>query len=310
MDITSISTYAMDVLMNVDRLPGDDGFAVVTGNTYMPGGSGTNVIAQAARLGAKCGFMGLLGDDTLGNDIIRSLADEGIDSSAVCRKEKGISLHSDIVVDSEGKKFILLNMGDSFLAYNKSQVDGEYIKNSKIFYTDLLPAEPAAEGLKIAKEAGLKTAFNMQVDMNTMQGFGASRELILDSLKYVDLFAPCRAGLYQLCGSENLEECLKYLRDYFKGTLVVTLGSNGSAAFDQNDARYDQPIFPVKAVDTTGAGDAYMGAMLYAYLLKEMPLPEAMVFATACSAITCSSMGARSGPTLEQAKAYINSKNI
>ena len=305
MEIVAVATYAMDVLMTVDRLPGEDGFAVVTGNTYMPGGSGTNVLTQAARLGAACGFMGLLGDDTLGNDIIASLHDEKIDTSAVRRKESGISLHTDIVVDSEGKKFILLNMGNSFLAYEPGMMDMDYLRSAKIYFTDLLPVGPAVEGLKAAKAAGMKTGFNMQLDLMGMTGFGASKEVIPGGRQYVDLFAPCRAGLYQLCGTENLDACLAYLRPYFKGTLLVTLGGEGSAAYDENDVRYDQPIFPVNVVDTTGAGDAYMGGMLYAYLLKGMPLKDAMEFSTVCSSITCQKMGARSGPDLQQAEEFL-----
>lgn len=300
MDIVSVSTYAMDVMMNVTNLPGEDGFAVVTNNTYMPGGSGTNVIVQAARLGAKAGFLGLLGTDTLGDDIIKSLNSEGIDTSKVVRKENGISLHTDIVVDPEGSKFILLNMGDSFLAYDKKDVNKDYIANAKIYYTDLLPYEASLEGLKIAKANGLKTAFNMQVDLNTMNGFGVSKEAVLDSLQYVDLFAPCRAGLYQICGTENLDECLKYIRKYFKGTFLITLGKEGSVAYDEKDNKFTCPSKNIKAVDTTGAGDSFMGGMLYSYLLKGESLENSMKFSTACSAFTCQGLGARSTPTLEQ----------
>lgn len=306
MDIVSVSTYAMDVMMNVDRLPGEDGFAVVTNNTYLPGGSGTNVMVQASRLGASTGFMGLLGSDTLGDDIIKSLKAEGMDTSRVLRKEGGISLHTDIVVDSEGKKFILLNMGDSFLAYDPKDVDKDYISNAKVYYTDLLPYGAALEGLKSAKESGLKTGFNMQVDLYTMNGFGASKEDVLGSLKYVDLFAPCRSGLYQICGTEDLDECLGYVRKHFKGTLLVTLGSKGAVAFDENDKRYECAARNVKAVDTTGAGDSFMGAMLYTHLLNEMELEKAMEFATVCSAITCQGLGARSTPTKAQVEAVLS----
>ena len=306
MDIVSVSTYAMDVMMNVDRLPGEDGFAVVTNNTYLPGGSGTNVMVQASRLGASTGFMGLLGSDTLGDDIIKSLKAEGMDTSRVLRKEGGISLHTDIVVDSEGKKFILLNMGDSFLAYDPKDVDKGYISNAKVYYTDLLPYGAALEGLRSARESGLKTGFNMQVDLYTMNGFGASKEDVLGSLKYVDLFAPCRSGLYQICGTEDLDECLGYIRKHFKGTLLVTLGSKGAVAFDENDRRYECAARNVKAVDTTGAGDSFMGAMLYTYLLGGMELGKAMEFATVCSAITCQGLGARSTPTKAQVEAVLS----
>ena len=306
MDIIGLATLAMDVMLQVDALPGEDGFAVVTSNTYLPGGSGTNVIVQASRLGATCGFIGQVGDDGLGEDILKSLAVEGVDTSGMPVKAGGISLHTDIVVDKSGKKFILLNMGNTFLALEKSQVDMDYLKQAKIYYTDLLPGGPAIAGLKAAKAAGMKTAFNMQVGLEAMAGFGVSKALILDSLKDIDLFAPCRDGLFALCGTTDLEGCRAYLRNWFKGTLLITLGGQGSVAFDENDNRYDQPIIPIQAVDTTGAGDSYMGGMLYSYLLKKMPLPEAMYFSTACSAYTCLHLGARSGPTLEIVQAFMD----
>ena len=306
MDIVSISTYAMDVMMNVDRLPGEDGFAVVKNNTYMPGGSGTNVLVQASRLGAKTGFMGLLGNDSIGSDILKSLQSEGIDIAKVLRKDNGISLHTDIVVDDEGKKFILLNMGNAFLSYDPKDVDIDYIKAAKVYYTDLLPYEASYKGLKTAKQAGLKTGFNMQVDLFTMNGFGVTKESILESLKYVDLFAPCRAGFYQLCGTEDLEACIKYIRQYFKGTLLVTLGKKGAIALDEKDTKYECPSKEIKAIDTTGAGDSFMGAMLYAYLLKGFDLKKAMEFSTICSAITCQGLGARSTPTLKQVEEFLS----
>lgn len=305
MDIVSVSTYAMDVMMNVTNLPGEDGFAVVTSNTYLPGGSGTNVMVQAARLGADCGFLALLGNDSIGDDIIKSLQSENIDTSRILRKKDSISLHTDIVVDPEGRKFILLNMGNAFLAYDQASVDAGYISKAKVYYTDLLPYGAAYQGLKAAKAAGLKTGFNMQVDLNTMNGFGASKEAVLESLKHVDLFAPCRAGLYQICGTENLDDCLKYIRQYFKGTLLVTLGKQGAVAFDEKNKRYECPAREVKVVDTTGAGDSFMGAMLYTYLLNSWDLQKSMEFATACSAFTCQGLGARSTPTMDQVKGII-----
>lgn len=307
MDIVSVSTYAMDVLMKVDTLPGEDGFAVVTSNTYTPGGSGTNVITQAARLGAACGFMGLVGSDSIGTDILKSLNEEKIDTSRVLRKEGGVSLHTDIVVDEQGKKFILLNMGNAFLAYDPASVDTNYIAAAKVYYTDLLPFAAACAGLKAAKNAGRKTGFNMQVDLNTMQGFGASRAGILNSLQYVDLFAPCRAGLYQLCGSEDLDVCLRFLRPYFRGTLLITLGGKGAAAFDENDKMVKVPVLSgIHVVDTTGAGDAFMGGMLYTYLLKGMPLEKSLRFATVCAGLTCTGFGARNGPDLETVRTVLN----
>ncbi|MBR0598237.1 carbohydrate kinase family protein [Sinanaerobacter chloroacetimidivorans] len=305
MDMIGLATLAMDVMLQVDSLPGEDGFAVVIKNTYVPGGSGTNVMVQAARLGASCGFIGQVGDDSLGKDILKSLISEGVDISGMRVKPGGISLHTDIVVDKEGRKFILLNMGDTFLTLEESKVDRDYLKSAKIFYTDLLPGGPAIAALKEAKAAGMKTAFNMQVGLEAMTGFGVDRNQILSSLADVDLFAPCRDGLYALCGTQDPEACRDFLRPWFRGTLLITLGSQGSVAFDEKDSRFEQPVISVQAADTTGAGDAYMGGMLYSYLLNNMPLDEAMRFSTACSAYTCMGLGARSGPNLAQVRSFI-----
>lgn len=306
MDIIGLGTVAMDVMMQVDALPKEDGFGVIKACNYLPGGSGTNVIVQASRLSAECGYVAQIGDDSIGADIIKSLNDERINTLAMMVKQDSVSLHTNIVVDDGGKKFILLNMGNAFLSLKSENVDMEYIKSAKILYTDLLPGEPAAAALKTAKAAGLKTAFNMQVGLENMKGLGVSKDAILDSLKHVDVFAPCRDGLYAITGTTDLKVCRDYMRKHFKGVLLITLGGDGSVAFDEKDNMYKIPAKESKIIDTTGAGDSYMGAFLYSYLLKGMELEKAMRFATECAAFTCGGLGARSCPALQQVKSFID----
>ena len=76
MDVYGLGTLAMDVLIQVDTLPGEDSFCIVKSSERQPGGSGTNVIVQLARLGAKCGFIGAVGDDDIGKDVLESLVKE------------------------------------------------------------------------------------------------------------------------------------------------------------------------------------------------------------------------------------------
>ena len=83
MNVVGFGTVAMDVLMQTAELPAEDGFAVIEKSEYLPGGSGTNVIAQLSRLGASCGFVAQIGDDTVGAQIRQSLRDEGIDDSGL-----------------------------------------------------------------------------------------------------------------------------------------------------------------------------------------------------------------------------------
>jgi sugar/nucleoside kinase (ribokinase family) len=311
MDILGLGTVAMDVLLEVDSLPGEDGFAVVKRRSYCPGGSGTNVIVQARRLGADCGYIAQVGDDRLGDEILKSLADEGVDVSAMARKRGGVSLHTEIVVDGEGRKFILLDLGDAFLSMGPEALDAADFGAAKVFFTDLLPGPAAIRGLEAAKRAGLVTVVNMQVGLGQMESFGVSKQAILDALRWVDVFSPCREGLLGLAGvqptddvEEGVRKAAAVIGEGYRGLLLVTLGKGGSVAFEKG-GETRVPICAVKAKDTTGAGDSYIGAFMVARFLDGLGLGEAMAYATACSAITCTGLGARSSPRRAEAEAFL-----
>lgn len=299
-DVWGLGTLAMDVLMKVDALPKEDGFCMVLDNERQPGGSGTNVIVQLARLGAKCGYSGAVGDDGLGQEVISSLEQENVNAENMVMKKGSITLHTDIVIDRNGSKFIMLNMGDAFGSLDAKEAALDQICKSKVFYTDLLPKNAALTALKEAKKAGVTTVFNLQVGLGTMEGLGVSKEEILESLAYVDIFAPCREGLYAITGTEDLDKSRDYLRKYCSGLLLFTLGDQGSAAYLGNEAKLTVPIKKVNTVDTTGAGDSYMGSFIYSYCLQGKELEDSMRFASVCAAHTCTGFGARFSPKLEE----------
>ena len=304
LDVYGLGTLATDVLVRVDALPAADGFCVVRGTTRQPGGSGTNVIVQLARLGASCSFCGEVGDDALGDEVLSSLSAEGVDVAPMVVRPGGETLHTDIVVADGGEKFIMLNLGDAFSALRPADVNLDAVRAARVLYTDLLPKEPALAALAAAHEAGVTTVVNVQVDLVTMQGFGHEAADILGVLPLVDVFAPCRTALFALCDSEDPDACAAYLRRHgAAGTLVFTLGAAGAVAYAPDGARVNVAALPVKAVDTTGAGDSFLGGLTHAYCLEGAPLPDAMAFATACAAHTVGGMGARNSPTLAQVRA-------
>ena len=92
---------------------------------------------------------------------------------------------------------------------------------------------------------------------------------------------------------------------YVLAALLVTLGGEGSAAFDEADRETRVSVPKAEIADTTGAGDSYLGAFIHAYLIEKMPLREAMEFAACCAAITCGKVGARSGPDLAVAEEFL-----
>lgn len=302
MDIVGLGTLAMDVLIRVDKLPGADSFCIVKSQETKPGGSGTNVIVQSARLGARTAFIGAVGDDDIGRKVIESLKSEKVDTSGMVMKKNMITLHTEIVIDDAGSKFIMLNMGDAFASLRSEEVSRSLIDQSKVFYTDLFPYGEASRALVEAKKKGVKTVFNMQVGMETFKGMGIGKEDILRALPDVDVFAPCHEGLVQLTGTEDLDECVRFLRTYCRGILVFTLGENGSVAFDGENRRFSTDRYTAgKVIDTTGAGDSYIGAFMVAYFLRKYSLEKSIRFASVCAGYTCTGLGARSGPAADKA---------
>ena len=295
----------MDVLMQVDMLPQKDGFCMVKNTSYQPGGSGSNVIVQLARLGAECGYIAALSKDRYGLDILNNLKAEGVDTSCMEVFDKGVTLHTDIVIDQNGDKFIMLNMGDTFEKLEFDDMKKLYVEKAKVFYTDLCPGKPAMKAITAARNRGIETVFNMQVGLATMNGLGVSKEELLACIREVDVFAPCRQGLFDLTGTENLDECCGYLRNYTDAVLLFTLGSGGSAAYDRDGTKYEVPCKKVNVIDTTGAGDSYMGGFIYSYCIKGKDLLSSMRFATSCAAHTCSGLGARFSPDLERVGQYL-----
>ena len=284
MEVCGLGTIAMDVLMQVDMLPQKDGFCMVKNTSYQPGGSGSNVIVQLARLGAKCGYIAALSKDRYGLDILNNLKAEGVDTSCMEVFDKGVTLHTDIVIDQNGDKFIMLNMGDTFEKLEFDDMKKLYVEKAKVFYTDLCPGKPAMKAITAARNRGIETVFNMQVGLATMNGLGVSKEELLACIREVDVFAPCRQGLFDLTGTENLDECCGYLRNYTDAVLLFTLGSGGSAAYDRDGTKYEVPCKKVNVIDTTGAGDSYMGGFIYSYCIKGKDLLSSMRFATSCAA--------------------------
>lgn len=305
MEVCGLGTIAMDVLMQVDMLPQKDGFCMVENTSYQPGGSGSNVIVQLARLGAECGYIAALSKDRYGLDILNNLKAEGVDTSCMEVFDKGVTLHTDIVIDQNGDKFIMLNMGDTFEKLEFDDMKKLYVEKAKVFYTDLCPGKPAMKAIAAVRNRGIETVFNMQVGLATMNGLGVSKEELLACIREVDVFAPCRQGLFDLTGTENLDECYGYLRNYTDAVLLFTLGSGGSAAYDRNGTKYEVPCKKVNVIDTTGAGDSYMGGFIYSYCIKGKDLLPSMRFATACAAHTCSGLGARFSPDLEMVGQYL-----
>ena len=316
-DVFGIGTLAMDVIKRVDRLPEADGFCLVRSTQTQPGGSCTNVLTQLARLGARCAFQGAVGDDKLGQAVHDSLVGEGIDAERLAVRPGQTTLHTTVLVDDAGQRAILLEIGDAFGSLASVEVDREAIRSSRLLYTDLMPKDACMTALTCAYEVGVPTIINLQVDLDTMRSFGWDATQLWQALALADVIAPCRTACRDLFGSDEPDEIARAIRRRCPhAAVILTRGAEGALAYPgpadaDEGAGLPHPEFapaqPAAVVDTTGAGDSFLGGFALAWLRardrgvnERAALRAGLDLGSACAGKTVAGLGARACPTREQ----------
>lgn len=295
-DICGLGTLAADVILMLDALPRKDSFCMVHHTEMQPGGSGTNAVVQAARLGSCCAYLGTVGDDAEGRLVRSSLEDEGVDASHVYVRPGERTTRTEIAVDRRGDKCIFLIMEDAFFKLRLNPDDRALIREAKVFFTDLLPGWAAMSGVREAFYGDQKIAVSLEVGLGLFADMGVTEGQIRESLGAAHLVVPCRDAVRDLTGTDDPLEAAKKMREYCGGTIVMTRGEEGSWAFLPDGGIFHTPAYAVETVDTTGAGDSFMGALMHAYLVREAPIERTLQFASACAALTCTGLGARYCP--------------
>jgi 2-dehydro-3-deoxygluconokinase len=193
------------------------------------------------------------------------------------------------------------------------QVDNRFathIKSAKHFHTEAsqLPIVPVKQAMKLAKQANVRVLFDLDVspDFFAQANLGTQEELAL-ALKLVDVLKPCKAAAKDMTGEADYEKMAVKLLDLGPKLVAITMGPEGCLiATPQN--RVHVPGFRVKTVDTTGAGDAFMGGLSYG-LLQGWDQQKVGLFANACAALCCMKVGARAMSKRDEVLAFIKSNS-
>lgn len=301
LDVLGLGAAAMDVVLNCQDLPREDGFSFVQSEALVPGGSCANMLAALRGLGFSCGLACKLGDDHYGRAFLTDLASLGVDTRGVRVKRGGVSLHTYITVAAKGVKAIFAHLGDSLLDLSAEEVDPVWLEEAGLFYTDLFPAAPALKLARECRRLGRPVVFNLQVPVDFMGACGVGREEIEEMLELADLFISGAEALEELTGQDQAAAGLQEVcqRHALSVGAVATLGEAGSLWLRHGEF-IARPSLPVTAVDTTGAGDAFNAGLLDGLFLLKMPALKCLDLATACAALKCTQPGPRLSATLEQ----------
>ena len=287
-----VGSINVDLVTYVKELP-RPGETVIGGTfTQAHGGKGANQAVAAARLGARVVLVGMLGDDELGGAARAELSSEGVELGEIRTGESHTGV-AGILVDASGENLIAVASG----------VNGELTAEMVVESLERIEAGAAVvcSVLEIPDEAVLAAA-------QTAKGRGwpflldpaPARPLSGELISCCTVLTPNEHEISGL-GKERPEELL----DAGAGALVVTRGSRGVDILRSGVAPHDQPAFQVTPVDTTGAGDAFSGALAVG-LADGLPLEIAAKMAAAAGALSTLQPGARAGmPTRSQLDEFL-----
>lgn len=310
-EVVGIGSCGIDYFAIVPRLLGADEKINVDRTEIHAGGVTGNNLTQVARLGARAAWLGLIGDDESGRLITKAFEQDGLDLSGIEVVPGEQSTFTWIPVDAQGERCIYMfpNVNGKLTAAQVRQRFAPHIVKARHFHTEAsqLPLAPVKEGMLIAREAGVRVIFDLDVAPSyfAQAGLGSAEELVA-ALRLVDVLKPCKAAAREITGETDYPKIAKQLLALGPQVVAVTMGAEGCLVARASEMAH-VPAFQVKVCDSTGAGDAFMGGLSYG-LLQGWDLQRVGVFANACAAICCTKVGARAMGRRDEVLALIRSQ--
>ncbi len=288
--ILVIGSLNMDLVTRVQHTPLVGETVTGRGLIYNPGGKGANQAVAMGKLGADVTMIGMVGDDASGAELKENLVAMNVHDkvTTVNGVPTGIAM---IMVNENADNSIVVVEGAN------GKLLPEMVQNSWFNDMDILvmqlevPMETVSKSMRLARESGLFTVLNP----------APAKQLSKELLNYVDLLVVNETEFETLSGI-GFEEAKDLNQGYeILGvkSIVLTLGEKGAWYYDGNQTLH-VPAHKVKAVDTTAAGDSFIGGLM-TQISKGLSIREALEFSTEVAAFTVTRLGAqKSLPTLEE----------
>ncbi|MGH9690425.1 MAG: carbohydrate kinase family protein [Candidatus Acidiferrales bacterium] len=310
-DVVGIGSCAVDFFAIVPRLLGSEEKINATRMEIHAGGVTANNLTQVARLGTTTGWLGLIGDDENGHIIQKAFADDSMDLSGVEVVKGERSALTWIPVNPEGERCVYMfpNVTGKLSVFHVRNRFAAHIRGAKHFHTETsqLPILPLKEAMRVAKEANVRVFLDMDVIPRFFAQMNLGRqEELCDALKLVDVLKPCKAAAREMTGLTDYNRMADMLLNLGPKLVAITQGEDG-CLIASREKRVQVPAFRVNVVDTTGAGDAFMGGLSYG-LLQGWDLERAGLFANACAALCCTKVGARAMSKLDEVLTFLKAK--
>ena len=287
-EITVLGIFVADISFSGPKIPSIG--ETILGKKYNvgPGGKGCNQAIAIARLGGNTNFISKIGKDTYGELALKTLEKNKISTENIIQDGSQQTGVAGILVDQNtGKNAINVIVGaPSSLQISEIEKQINLIKRSKIFLTQLeVPKDVTLHCLKTAKENGCITILNP----------APASEISKEFYNNIDFFTPneTEAEFYtgiKITSEKEAKQAADKLLNLGIKKVIITLGEKGLFYSDGKEETYLKAS-AVKAIDTTGAGDAFNGGLAFG-LSKQKPIKECLELANKVAGISTTKLGA------------------
>jgi sulfofructose kinase len=298
MDVVGIGVPNIDLLAHIRELPKENQSTRLLEYSWQGGGKVPTAMVALARLGARVGMIGVVGDCCYGQFCINDFKYHKIDTSKIIiDKEKNTSFAIVLSEEKANGRNIIYKPGNlrSLLI---EDLDREYITSAK--YLHLAEVTPVTvKAAQWARESGVKVVFDADY-------YNPERE---EMIPLIDVFIASEFYYDAVFKDKRYEANCRGIMMQGPSIVAFTLGDKGCIAMDKQGF-YNLPAYKVNVCDTTGAGDVYHGAFIYG-LLQNWTIPETAKFANAVSAIKCTRIGGRAAiPSISTVTKFIECGEI
>ena len=282
--IVVVGSYNRDLALRVDQFPAPGETRLSLGRAESPGGKGSNQAIQAARCGAPTAMIALLGQDPAGDEALSLWSGLRIDTSAVVRLSDVATGMAMILVDHQAENMIVVDSGaNDRLSEHHILAATPLIAQARLVLAQLeTPMAATKSAFYLARRAGVTTLLNAAP---------ANESLNHQLMALTDILCVNQTEGTALSGQTSPEAIGASLLEMGPAMVILTLGVDGAMLFQRGQPPLCAHPPTVKAVDTTGAGDAFIGAFAAQWLLNQEP-SAALHFALAAGALACTRSGA------------------
>lgn len=289
------------------------------------GGAPANVAVAIARLGGDSHFAGKVGDDAFGHHLEAVLKENRVKTDYLLFTNEAKTALAFVSLRADGERdFLFYREPSADMLISAEEMKPEWFKDAGIFhYGSITLTWPDSKGAtlwgtELAQQSGVLLSFDPNLRFSLWPSPEAAREEIVPLLPTADILKVSDEELFFLTQTDNEDQTVKRLLDLGISLILVTKGNDGCSYYTPKLSGI-VPVVPVQSVDTTGAGDAFVGGFLYQVASLDITkgnldsltesretLESVLQFANACGAITTTGRGAiPSLPTLNQIKDFL-----